>query len=284
MYQLQVRVVSGNNLPVGDLNGFSDPYVKLFWGGQTVKTSTKKKTLNPYWNETFTLTSSLATEPLKVSCYDWDRFTRDDVLGTGEVRTDDLINKTEKSVTVHLSPRGEIQLRLTALNFPEHYGNTAGTTTYTTTSYVPMGGGGTVDDMLKQRFSMGYNSGAAPYMSGPAPYGSVGLGAPQGPPSYYPPPQSQAPPASYYPTPQQPTYPTSYMPTGGGAPSSYLPGGYGGPPAGGYGTGAPPPAGGYGGGYGGPPGGGYGTGGAPYGGAPPPGGGYPPQQYPPTGY
>jgi hypothetical protein len=43
---------------------------------------------------------------------------------------------------VHLSPRGEIQLRLTALNFPEHYGNTAGTTTYTTTSYVPMGGGG----------------------------------------------------------------------------------------------------------------------------------------------
>jgi hypothetical protein len=157
----------------------------------------------PFRNETFTLTSSLATEPLKVSCYDWDRFTRDDVLvrrrhkalaslrprahcccccwaghWRSAHRRPDQQNREisalplpqalacawraactrapsalththtrhshlHPQVTVHLSPRGEIQLRLTALNFPENFGNTAGATTYTTTtSYVPMGGGG----------------------------------------------------------------------------------------------------------------------------------------------
>jgi Ca2+-dependent lipid-binding protein len=45
-------IVEAENLPIGDSNGFSDPYVTVEYypGNQRLlKTSVKQKTLNPKW-------------------------------------------------------------------------------------------------------------------------------------------------------------------------------------------------------------------------------------------
>jgi len=127
-YQLQVKILDGKNLPAADLNGYSDPYCKIYWGGHMAKTSVKKRTLNPYWNETFSLSSSNPYDEVKISVYDKDRFTRDDILGGGSVTTSNLINGVEKSATIYLTPRGEINLRIKAVNFPT---SNSGSSSYT---------------------------------------------------------------------------------------------------------------------------------------------------------
>jgi len=123
-----VKILDGKNLPAADLNGYSDPYCKIYWGGHMAKTSVKKRTLNPYWNETFSLSSSNPYDEVKISVYDKDRFTRDDILGGGSVTTSNLINGVEKSATIYLTPRGEINLRIKAVNFPT---SNSGSSSYT---------------------------------------------------------------------------------------------------------------------------------------------------------
>ncbi|XP_024402073.1 C2 domain-containing protein At1g53590 isoform X7 [Physcomitrium patens] len=47
-----LEVLEAKDLRVGDINGYSDPYVKVGFGNQRGKTKVKWKTLNPTWNET----------------------------------------------------------------------------------------------------------------------------------------------------------------------------------------------------------------------------------------
>ncbi|MED6131698.1 hypothetical protein PIB30_012137 [Stylosanthes scabra] len=51
--KLVVRVIEAKNLPPTDLNGLSDPYVRLQLGKQRHKTKVIKKCLNPRWDEEF---------------------------------------------------------------------------------------------------------------------------------------------------------------------------------------------------------------------------------------
>eukprot|EP01087_Luapelamoeba_hula_P020280 TRINITY_DN689_c0_g1_i1.p1 TRINITY_DN689_c0_g1~~TRINITY_DN689_c0_g1_i1.p1 ORF type:complete len:301 (+),score=27.70 TRINITY_DN689_c0_g1_i1:103-1005(+) len=269
MYTLKVRVISGKSLPVGDMNGFSDPYVRLIWAGNDARTSTKKKTLNPYWDEIYTLHGSQPSEPLQVMAMDWDRFSRDDLLGVGTARLDGLSNHNERIVTVRLSKGGTIDLGLTPVNFPasgiQGYGG-------------HLSGEMTVEEMIRQRTQQGqqvttttttYNTStgygsqqpySAPYPQnygppsgsfGPSSMGGgyAGFGSPSTTGMYGPPTTGLAPPSSYatppttglappsnrnYPTLPGPQYtPPSSM--GGGA-------GYGPPSTGSYG----PPSGSYG--------------------------------------
>ena len=74
---LHVRVVRAMKLLKMDLLGLSDPYVKLSLSGDrlpTKKTTIKKKTLYPEWNENFKL---IVKEPqsqfLLIDVYDWDK-------------------------------------------------------------------------------------------------------------------------------------------------------------------------------------------------------------------
>lgn len=59
MGKLKIIVSSAENLLAGDINGFSDPYVKIegTFGSQKVNFKSKviKKTLNPTWNQIFDL-------------------------------------------------------------------------------------------------------------------------------------------------------------------------------------------------------------------------------------
>ncbi|KAJ6846228.1 GTPase activating protein 1-like [Iris pallida] len=81
---LKVRVIRGTNLAFRDARG-SDPYVVLRMGRQRLKTSVKKKTVNPEWNEDLTLSVSDPVLPLKIEIYDKDTFSRDDKMGKTEL-------------------------------------------------------------------------------------------------------------------------------------------------------------------------------------------------------
>eukprot|EP01088_Endostelium_zonatum_P007151 TRINITY_DN19327_c0_g1_i1.p1 TRINITY_DN19327_c0_g1~~TRINITY_DN19327_c0_g1_i1.p1 ORF type:complete len:268 (+),score=87.95 TRINITY_DN19327_c0_g1_i1:134-937(+) len=121
MYQVAVTVQNARNLVASDAGTHhrtSDPYCKIYWGSNQVSTSVKRKTVDPYWNESFNLTSS-SLDDISVYVYDKDRFTKDDLIGQGKVTTNDLQNGMEITKTVSLMPRGEVILRLRASGFPQ---------------------------------------------------------------------------------------------------------------------------------------------------------------------
>lgn len=85
--QLAVTIVEAEDLIAMDLNGFSDPYVKVYLmpdKKQCEKTRVHKKTLSPKFNETFQFQESyqvLMNKTLVMDVYDYDRFKRHDEIG-----------------------------------------------------------------------------------------------------------------------------------------------------------------------------------------------------------
>lgn len=72
--QLHVTVESATGLPAGDSNGKSDPFVKVYLNKENVyKTKTKKKTLEPVWEEDFEIEiDSRVQSLLRFKVVDWD--------------------------------------------------------------------------------------------------------------------------------------------------------------------------------------------------------------------
>ena len=48
-----VTLKKGEDLPSADPNGYSDPYIKFKLNNKTQKSSIKRFTINPAWNEKF---------------------------------------------------------------------------------------------------------------------------------------------------------------------------------------------------------------------------------------
>ena len=124
--QLHVHVDRARGLAAADSNGYSDPYVKTYLLPDKAKhtkqkTSIKKKTLDPVYNETLKVANmrsllynkfisilssmqykfsepELASRTLWLSVWDWDRFGRN--LFLGEIRlplsTLDLADTTDQ--------------------------------------------------------------------------------------------------------------------------------------------------------------------------------------------
>ncbi|NP_001304764.1 Protein C2-DOMAIN ABA-RELATED 8 [Zea mays] len=97
---LKVRVVRGINLAYRDARG-SDPYVVLRLGKKKLKTSVKKRSVNPIWQEELTLTVTDPSQPLKLEVFDKDTFSRDDPMGDAEVDVAPLME------AVSMNPREE---------------------------------------------------------------------------------------------------------------------------------------------------------------------------------
>jgi len=93
--RLTVVVLKARNLPKMDITGLSDPYVKIYLicNGQRItkkKTHVKKRTLNPVFNESFVFelpqgSDSLGAVRLEFMLLDWDRVTKNEVIGRLEL-------------------------------------------------------------------------------------------------------------------------------------------------------------------------------------------------------
>lgn len=98
---LVVRILKALDLPAKDFTGTSDPYVKMYLLPDRKKkfqTRVHRKTLNPMFDELFHFSveyDQLCNRKLHFSIYDFDRFTRHDMIG--EVVVDNLFELSDLS-------------------------------------------------------------------------------------------------------------------------------------------------------------------------------------------
>lgn len=100
--KLRLKVIAGQHLAKKDIFGASDPYVRLDLNtideDQTVDsalTKTKKKTLNPVWEEEFIFRVKPFDHKLVLRVFDENRLTRDDFLGMVELTLRNLPKEQE---------------------------------------------------------------------------------------------------------------------------------------------------------------------------------------------
>ncbi|KYN01462.1 E3 ubiquitin-protein ligase Nedd-4 [Cyphomyrmex costatus] len=100
--KLRLKVIAGHHLAKKDIFGASDPYVRVdlntINGDQTVDsalTRTKKKTLNPVWEEEFIFRVKPVEHKLVLQVFDENRLTRDDFLGMVELTLINLPKEQE---------------------------------------------------------------------------------------------------------------------------------------------------------------------------------------------
>ena len=115
---LYVQLISATGLVAADINGLSDPYCRLDLGGQRQRSRKLYETLDPVWhNEIFTFAGVLGqvvNEPLKVSVWDFDLTSVDDMLGEAEIELADhaYCNGIRREIISFLEPQGEVRLQV----------------------------------------------------------------------------------------------------------------------------------------------------------------------------
>ena len=136
--QLIVKIHRAEDLPAKDFSGTSDPYVKIYLlPDRKTKHQTKvhRKTLNPIFDEVFLFPvayAELPTRKLHFSIYDFDRFSRHDIIGQvvvdnfldladfpretkliRDIQYVSSVSKTPLAYNIRLTMRGFLQLLLT---------------------------------------------------------------------------------------------------------------------------------------------------------------------------
>ncbi|TKC45667.1 hypothetical protein EI555_003344 [Monodon monoceros] len=82
---LRCHVLQARDLAPRDISGTSDPFARVFWGSQSLETSTIKKTRFPHWDEVLELREMPGPpSPLRVELWDWDMVGKNDFLGMVE--------------------------------------------------------------------------------------------------------------------------------------------------------------------------------------------------------
>ncbi|XP_072045594.1 synaptotagmin-5-like [Amphiura filiformis] len=92
-----VRILEGKGLPAMDFGGSSDPYVKLWLEPDEERkikqTAVQRRTLNPTFNEVFKFPityEELQVRSLRLSVFDFDKFSRHDAIGDVEIKIADV--------------------------------------------------------------------------------------------------------------------------------------------------------------------------------------------------
>ncbi|CAF3567717.1 unnamed protein product [Rotaria sp. Silwood1] len=86
VYWAEICIERAKDLAVKDINGSSDPYVKVLYGNkEKYITNTVSKNLNPVWNEKFIFFVHDLNIPLYFNIFDHDRIGRDDPMGTTKI-------------------------------------------------------------------------------------------------------------------------------------------------------------------------------------------------------
>ncbi|XP_052811417.1 synaptotagmin-6-like [Mya arenaria] len=101
--QITIGILKAINLPPKDFSGTSDPYIKTYLlpdRRQKYQSKVHRKTLNPEFNEKYTFNvpfSDLHERVLHFNIYDFDRFSRHDLIGT--VTVPDIVPEGNRLVT-----------------------------------------------------------------------------------------------------------------------------------------------------------------------------------------
>lgn len=107
-YQLEVHLRFGKDLQARDACGTSDPYVKFKIGGkQLYKSRTVSRTLEPYWDEFFTIPIEDVFESLHLRVYDYDFALQDDFMGCAQVDLTVLELNRPSDIAVTLTESGK---------------------------------------------------------------------------------------------------------------------------------------------------------------------------------
>ncbi|KAF9458350.1 C2 domain-containing protein [Collybia nuda] len=116
---LRIDLLDGHEIHGIDRGGKSDPYAVFTLNGQKVfKSQTKKKTLNPEWNENFTISvPSRVNAELSVEIFDWNQIEQAKSLGTASIDIEDIepFQATERLlnlVSTKHGEKGQIRVRL----------------------------------------------------------------------------------------------------------------------------------------------------------------------------
>ncbi|XP_066999874.2 synaptotagmin-10 [Anabrus simplex] len=120
MEGLIVKVLEARDLPIKDVTGSSDPYVKVYLLPDRKKkfqTKVHRKNLNPIFNETFIFSvgyEDLRQRYLQFSVYDFDRFSRHDLIGQvvlkGLLDSADLHQEIEYTMNILCAPQDKVDL------------------------------------------------------------------------------------------------------------------------------------------------------------------------------
>ncbi|KAI8434069.1 hypothetical protein MSG28_012218 [Choristoneura fumiferana] len=118
--RLTVVLLKARNLPKMDVTGLADPYVKMYllYNGQRIakkKTHVKKRTLNPVFNESFVFElpaaaaqAALDHVALELLVLDWDRVTKNEVIGRLELGANGAGSARHHWREVQAAPRRQI--------------------------------------------------------------------------------------------------------------------------------------------------------------------------------
>lgn len=124
--QLIVKIHKAQDLPAKDFSGTSDPYVKIYLlpdRKNKHQTKVHRKTLNPVFDEVFLFPvayAELSGRKLHFSVYDFDRFSRHDLIG--QVVVDNFLDladfprETKLCRDIQYVTSVRYQLLLTSLN------------------------------------------------------------------------------------------------------------------------------------------------------------------------
>jgi flagellar biosynthesis GTPase FlhF len=81
LYVYEIDLKSAADLRAADLNGKSDPFLKVVARGQEFETQVVMKSLNPVWNERTQFCFFEELDVLEFRMYDWDKGSKHDELG-----------------------------------------------------------------------------------------------------------------------------------------------------------------------------------------------------------
>ncbi|XP_048490312.1 C2 and GRAM domain-containing protein At1g03370 isoform X2 [Beta vulgaris subsp. vulgaris] len=96
--KLVVKVIEARNVPAMDLNGLSDPYVRIHLGKQRFRTKVVKKCLNPYWGDEFCFRVDDLSDELVISVLDEDKYFNDDFIGLVKFPVSRVFDSPDKSL------------------------------------------------------------------------------------------------------------------------------------------------------------------------------------------
>ncbi|KIY68099.1 hypothetical protein CYLTODRAFT_395974 [Cylindrobasidium torrendii FP15055 ss-10] len=118
---LRMTVLRARDLPAVDRSGTSDPFTVVTINDQKVfKSQTKKKTLNPHWNEDFTaVVSSRVDAECVIEVWDWNQIEQAESLGSASINLAELepFQSVERDINLTLasaehSGKSRVRVRL----------------------------------------------------------------------------------------------------------------------------------------------------------------------------